>query len=200
MCVCPCLCSLGTALRGAEQDHSTAAHFSPGTLKNIQWPTATPLFKCCCTVYPVRGQWPWQGWWDGVCACVSCFCSQCGILANLHGQFNKTVNGHPCLAVSIATKTRWPKEGWVEWSWAGISYAEAWYHGCFYASLPKNRKLPGSCSGRAECILQHTWHLVPEVALLWWGYQSNAKTCKTSTCLHAYTACPPAVCTVLLFW
>lgn len=39
------------------------------------------------------------------------------------------------------------------WASAGICYAEAWCHGCFNASLHKNRRLPGSCGGRAEYIV-----------------------------------------------
>lgn len=35
---------------GTKQDHSTAAHFSPRTLKNTQWPIAMSQFKCFCTV------------------------------------------------------------------------------------------------------------------------------------------------------
>lgn len=49
VCVCLCLCSVCAALRGMKQAHNTAAHFSPRTLKNIQWPMAVSQFKCCCT-------------------------------------------------------------------------------------------------------------------------------------------------------
>lgn len=65
--------------------------------------------------------------------------------------------GVHAFSVSIAWKTRCPKEEWAGQSWAGLSYAGAYCHRCFYASLPKNVRLPVSCSGRDGCILQHTW-------------------------------------------